>query len=94
MKEKVKVVFEVEKQYIRDTLLALGFTQKDPKLAAHLVEAIGDEITIDYGQVEDVKPDEANQAKFVITVAAIGMAAHILDEKEKAEKTEKEQTEV
>ena len=38
-------------------------------------------------------PDEANQAKFVITVAAIGMAAHILDEKEKAEKTEKEQTE-
>lgn len=91
MEEKVKVVFEVEKQYIRDTLLALGFTQKDPKLAAHLVEAIGDEITIDYGQVEDVKPDEA---KFVITVAAIGMAAHILDEKEKAEKTEKEQTEV
>ena len=67
---------------------------KDPnKVKEGVNPSCGDEITIDYGQVEDVKPDEANQAKFVITVAAIGMAAHILDEKEKAEKTEKEQTE-
>lgn len=73
MNEKVKVTIELDKQYIREVMLAIGITAADPAKANEILESMGDEISIDLGLMTDSKAEEA-QVKMAFAAAAIATA--------------------
>lgn len=73
MEEKVKVIIELDKQYIRDVMLAVGLTAADPGKANKVMESIGEEITVDMSVVSESQADEA-QIKVAFAIAAVATA--------------------
>lgn len=59
MNEKVKVTIDLDKQYIREVMLAVGITTTDPAKANEILESMGDEISIDLSLMTDNKAEEA-----------------------------------
>ncbi len=84
MEEKVKVCVEIDKQYIREVMLALGITATDPTAANKLMETIGNEIVLDESLIDD--KDKSTEMKFAFAAIAIGAAAKTMDAQEKDQK--------
>ena len=84
MEEKVKVVFEVDKQFIREVMVAVGITAADPKAANKLLEKMGNEIVLDEEMIDD--EDKSKEMRFTFAAIAIGAAAKMVDAEETAEK--------
>ena len=81
MEEKVKVVIELDKEYIRSALLLTGVSGKDPKMAAQLLEKTTGEIILN----PELLGDQKDQILFVFAVGAIGTIAAKLEKQEKEE---------
>lgn len=73
MNEKVKVTIELDKQYIREVMLAVGITAADPTKVNEILASMGDEISIDLGLMTDSKAEEA-EVKMAFAAAAIATA--------------------
>ena len=84
MEEKVKVCVEVDKQFIREVMVAVGITAADPKAANKLLEKIGNEIVLDEAMIDD--EDKSKEMRFTFAAIAIGAAAKMVDAEETAEK--------
>lgn len=84
MEEKVKVCVEVDKQFIREVMVAVGITAADPKTANKLIEKMGNEIVLDEEMIDD--EDKSKEMKFTFAAIAIGAAAKMVDAEEKQEK--------
>lgn len=84
MEEKVKVCVEVDKQFIREVMVAVGITAADPKAANKLLEKMGNEIVLDEAIIDD--EDKSKEMRFTFAAIAIGAAAKMVDAEETAEK--------
>lgn len=84
MEEKVKVCVEVDKQFIREVMVAVGITAADPKTANKLLEKMGNEIVLDEAMIDD--EDKSKEMRFTFAAIAIGAAAKMVDAEETAEK--------
>lgn len=84
MEEKVKVCIEVDKQFIREVMVAVGITAADPKAANKLLEKMGNEIVLDEAMIDD--EDKSKEMRFTFAAIAIGAAAKMVDAEETAEK--------
>ena len=84
MEEKVKVCVEVDKQFIREVMVAVGITAADPKAANKLLEKICNEIVLDEAMIDD--EDKSKEMRFTFAAIAIGAAAKMVDAEETAEK--------
>ncbi|MBR4681978.1 MAG: hypothetical protein IKP06_01555 [Elusimicrobiaceae bacterium] len=84
MEEKVKVCVEVDKQFIREVMVAVGITAADPKAANKLLEKMGNEIVLDEEMIDD--EDKSKEMRFTFAAIAIGAAAKMVDAEETAEK--------
>ena len=84
MEEKVKVCVEVNKQFIREVMVAVGITAADPKAANKLLEKMGNEIVLDEAMIDD--EDKSKEMRFTFAAIAIGAAAKMVDTEEIAEK--------
>lgn len=84
MEEKVKVCVEVDKQFIREVMVAVGITAADPKAANKLLEKMGNEIVLDETMIDD--EDKSKEMRFTFAAIAIGAAAKMVDAEETAEK--------
>ena len=84
MEEKVKVCVEVNKQFIREVMVAVGITAADPKTANKLLEKMGNEIVLDEAMIDD--EDKSKEMRFTFAAIAIGAAAKMVDTEEIAEK--------
>ena len=84
MEEKVKVCVEIDKQYIREVMLALGITATDPTAANKLMATMGNEIVLDESLIDD--KDKSTEMKFVFAAIAIGAAAKTMDAQERDQK--------
>lgn len=84
MEEKVKVCVEVNKQFIREVMVAVGITAADPKAANKLLEKMGNEIVLDEEMIDD--EDKSKEMRFTFAAIAIGAAAKMVDAEETAEK--------
>jgi len=84
MEEKVKVCVEVNKQFIREVMVAVGITAADPKAANKLLEKMGNEIVLDEAMIDD--EDKSKEMRFTFAAIAIGAAAKMVDTEETAEK--------
>jgi hypothetical protein len=84
MEEKVKVCVEVDKQFIREVMVAVGITAADPKAANKLLEKMGNEIVLDEAMIDD--EDKSKEMRFTFAAIAIGAAAKMVDAEETAEK--------
>lgn len=84
MEEKVKVCVEVDKQFIREVMVAVGITAADPKAANKLLEKMGNEIVLDEAMIDD--KDKSKEMRFTFAAIAIGAAAKMVDAEETAEK--------
>lgn len=79
--EKVKICVEIDKQYIREVMLALGITAADPTAANKLLDEMGSEIVLDEKIIDD--KEKADEMKLTFAAIAISAAANKVDEKEK-----------
>ena len=84
MEEKVKVCVEVDKQFIREVMVAVGITAADPKAANKLLEKMGNEIVLDEAMIDD--EDKSKEMRFTFAAIAIGAAAKMVDAEETTEK--------
>lgn len=84
MEEKVKVCVEVDKQFIREVMVAVGITAADPKAANKLLEKMGNEIVLDEAMIDD--EDKSKEMRFTFAAIAIGAAAKMVDAEETAKK--------
>lgn len=84
MEEKVKVCVEIDKQYIREVMLALGITATDPTAANKLMETMGNEIVLDESLIDD--KGKSAEMKFTFAAIAIGAAAKTMDAQERDQK--------
>lgn len=84
MEEKVKVCVEVDKQFIREVMVAVGITAADPKAANKLLEKMSNEIVLDEEMIDD--EDKSKEMRFTFAAIAIGAAAKMVDAEETAEK--------
>lgn len=84
MEEKVKVCVEVDKQFIREVMVAVGITAADPKTANKLLEKMGNEIVLDEAMIDD--EDKSKEMRFTFAAIAISAAAKMVDAEETAEK--------
>lgn len=84
MEEKVKVCVEVDKQFIREVMVAVGITAADPKAANKLLEKMGNEIVLDEEMIDD--EDKSKEMRFTFAAIAIGATAKMVDAEETAEK--------
>lgn len=83
MEEKVKVSVLIDKQYIREVMVALGITAADPAGANKILDAMGNEVVLDESLIDD--KEKAAEMKITFAAIAIGAAAKKLDDKQKGD---------